>query len=196
VGAAGPVNPTDCTLATPFSFIDGTLSSGGELISTDPGIAYQPFWTNPTVGAISTTFALQDGLLVWYNAAFVGVFADFCQDDGGQVWVVFDGVAPPFACAPVDLVAFAVTQCADGTLITSTTATATSTDTSITVSTITPTATGPCSTGACLANGTLTLGPGTFFNDAVAATARPIADCTVRNETWVFGETTLLPRTA
>lgn len=86
----------------------------------------------------------------------------------------------------------AVTQCADGSLITS----ATATSTSITVSTVTPTQTGPCTSGACLGNGTLSLGPGTFFNDAVAATARPIADCTVRNESWVSGQTTLLPRTA
>ena len=62
--------------------------------------------------------------------------------------------------------------------------------------------TGAPGAGACVGqqcldvNGTLSLGAGTFFNDAVAATARPIADCEVRNETWVMGETTLLPNTA
>jgi hypothetical protein len=106
VGAAGPVNPTDCTLATPFDFEDGTLSSGGEYISTDPGVAYQPFYTNPTNGSIVTTFALEDGVLVWENVDFANTFADFCQDTSGQVWVVFDGNAPPFDCTTVQLVTY------------------------------------------------------------------------------------------
>jgi hypothetical protein len=107
IGAAGPVAPTDCSLATPFNFTDGTLSSGGNLVSTDLGIAYEPFWTLPTAGAITTTFALENDILVWSNVDFINFNAEFCQDDGGQVWAVFDAAAPPFNCAPVYLVAFA-----------------------------------------------------------------------------------------
>jgi hypothetical protein len=106
VGAAGPVNPTDCSLATPFTFLNGQLSSGGELISTDENISLQPFFTNPTVGAITTTFSLQDSVLVWANAAFDGGVAGFCQDTAGQVWITFDATPVPFDCAPVDLIAF------------------------------------------------------------------------------------------
>jgi hypothetical protein len=210
VGAAGPVNPTDCSLATPFNLTNGMLSSGGELISTDPGVAYQPFWTNPTVGAITTTFAFQDGVLVWYNPSFTNVNAEFCQDLSGQVYTVFDGTTPPFQCTPVAFIPFyskfrlhtppffshitnppsSASQCDDGTIVTSAPS---SSSTATSASTAGPTA---CSTGSCLGNGTLTLPAGTFFNDAVPATARPVAECYVRNETWVSGQTTLLPRTA
>lgn len=75
-----------------------------------------------------------------------------------------------------------VSQCSGGSIVTS-----------ATTGTAAPT---PCTSGSCLGNGTLTLAPGTFFNDAVPATARPIAQCVVRNESWVYGQTTLLPNTA
>lgn len=106
VGAAGPVNPTDCRLATPFNFLGGQLSSGGELVSTNPGVAYMPFATNPVAGSITTDFAISNDILFWGNAAFTDFYADYCQDGSGQVWVVFGAAAPPFVCAPVLLVVF------------------------------------------------------------------------------------------
>jgi hypothetical protein len=106
VGGAGPVNPTDCSLATAFNITAGQLSSGGELVSTNPGVPYQPFLTNATVGAISTTFSRLNGGLTWQNEAFVNSAADFCQDANGQVWVTFDGTAPPFDCAAVQLIPY------------------------------------------------------------------------------------------
>jgi hypothetical protein len=100
------VNTSDCSLATPFIFDHGTLSSGGQLISTDPGVTYQPFAVNPDVGSITTTFAVEGNTLVWYNESFVNNYADSCQDTGGQVWVIFDGNPPPFDCSTIVLVTF------------------------------------------------------------------------------------------
>ncbi|KAB5517282.1 hypothetical protein GE09DRAFT_568004 [Coniochaeta sp. 2T2.1] len=193
VGGAGPLNPTDCTLATPFVFnADGTLTSGGEYVSTDPGIAYQPFWTNSVTGAITTTFAVQDGGLVWLNAAFVGGQAGFCQDINGLVWVTFDQNPPPFDCVAVVLIPFATSQCADtGTLVPGGPTTLPG-----------PTVPVPAPTGT--GGDTATVAPtvpipsGTGTDDvtsAPTATDRPVAECYVRSESWVFGETTLLPRT-
>lgn len=106
VGGAGPVNTSDCTLATPFTFENGQLSSGGQLISVAPGIDYQQFITEPTVQSTSTTFGIQDNVLVWYNQSFTGYYAQFCQDADGQVWTVFNEKQPPFVCNAVELIVY------------------------------------------------------------------------------------------
>lgn len=54
---------------------------------------------------------MQDGVLVWSNAAFTNLDAAFCQDSTGQVWVVFDAKPPPFQCTPVMLIPFAGKPC-------------------------------------------------------------------------------------
>lgn len=153
------MNPTDCTLATPFQFIDGTLVSGGELVSTDPGIAYQPFYTNPVASAITTEFSIGNNILLWGNAAFTDFYTDFCLDTAGQVWIIFNGEAPPFECAPVELVVYSVAECApDGNIISvAPTGTATGTGAVPTdVPTGTATGTGAATDSATVTGGTST----------------------------------------
>ncbi|KAH8908184.1 hypothetical protein BR93DRAFT_604335 [Coniochaeta sp. PMI_546] len=182
VGAAGPVNPSTCTLATPFDFVNGTLSSGGEFVSTDPGIAYQPFWTTPTNGSILGTFALQNNVLVWSNDAFANTLADFCRDDSGQVYVIFDGNAPPFTCTAVQLVVYQAEACQNGTLVTSTTSSMTSTSTSVTISTSTDST---ATTTDSSTTGTDSSTTSTESSTSTSETTVPTAPST--NATYIFG---------
>ncbi|KAK7750440.1 hypothetical protein SLS62_007629 [Diatrype stigma] len=117
VGGAGPVNPTSCTDATVFTLVDGVLGVGGEAISTDPGVAFMAFAVGD--GSISVTFTVVDGVLYWYNAAFVGGVAGFCQvPASGQVYATFSTPdVVPLGCVPVQLVVIAESECDDGEII-------------------------------------------------------------------------------
>jgi hypothetical protein len=107
IGGAGPVNPESCSAATSFDLLNGQLLSGGVAIATDPGVAYIPIKAVPG-GSISTTFALVDNVLHWYNDAFTGGEAGTCQDSTGQIFFTFkDSIAWPSGCTHVSITACA-----------------------------------------------------------------------------------------
>ncbi|KAI1335317.1 hypothetical protein F5Y15DRAFT_419983 [Xylariaceae sp. FL0016] len=117
IGGAGPVNPASCDDATLFSLTNGELRSGGQPIATDPGVAYIPIHVNPTA-SISTTFSVVNGILHWYNTAFAGGEAGFCQVASGQVYATFAAPSTfPAGCAVVSIVVYESTQCQNGQIV-------------------------------------------------------------------------------
>lgn len=235
----GAIIPGNCSLASPFVFANGTLSSGGEYVSTEPGVAYQPFWTLPTTASIDTTFGIIGDELIWYNPAFHNGIASFCLDLTGHVWVIFDGHLPQFPCYLVELLVFCsksstflppissmsadmvghvACECDDGVIVpeppypdftgtitgiagptgtgVATTGGSTGTgapgSTGTGISMPTGTKSAGCTGDYCQnANSTLVLPPNTYF--ASSTSAVPGEYCVTRNESWVLGQTTLLP---
>ncbi|KAI0125184.1 hypothetical protein BJ170DRAFT_636763 [Xylariales sp. AK1849] len=117
IGAAGPVNPASCSDATLFNLTNGQLTSGGEAVATDPGVAYIELRVMPA-GTISTTFSISGGVLHWFNAAFTNGQATFCQVPTGQVYAVFVPLANgPVGCTQVSLLAFSAVQCQNGAVV-------------------------------------------------------------------------------
>lgn len=105
VGGAGPLNPASCSDATQFNLTGGRLTSGGEVVAVDPGVAYMP--VHVADGAISTTFAVVGGVLHWYNESFSGGEAGFCQDPTGQFYFTFkDSTNWPTGCTSVSIVVY------------------------------------------------------------------------------------------
>ncbi|KAK8122555.1 hypothetical protein PG984_011225 [Apiospora sp. TS-2023a] len=120
IGAAGPINPASCSDATPFNLTQGRLMSGGEMIATDPNVPYIPMKVVPG-GSISTTFTVVNGILFWYNAAFSGGQAGFCQIASGQVYATFGAAGTgPANCNAVSIVVYQANQCQNGALSTAT----------------------------------------------------------------------------
>ncbi|KAK7984810.1 hypothetical protein PG988_002432 [Apiospora saccharicola] len=120
IGAAGPINPASCSDATPFNLTQGRLMSGGEMIATDPNVPYIPMKVVPG-GSISTTFTVVNGILFWYNAAFFGGQAAFCQIASGQVYATFGAPGTgPANCNAVSIVVYQANQCQNGALSTAT----------------------------------------------------------------------------
>ncbi|KAK7914854.1 hypothetical protein PG985_012557, partial [Apiospora marii] len=120
IGGAGPVNPVSCSDATPFNLTQGRLESGGQFIATEPNVPFIEMKVVPA-GSISTTFTVVNGVLFWYNAAFVGGQAGFCQVPSGQVYATFGGTGTgPAGCNTVSIVAYQASQCQNGALSTAT----------------------------------------------------------------------------
>ena len=102
MGANGVLTNT-CQAATRFTFENGQLQSAGGLVSTEIGLAYVPFTPSAEVGSITTTFAIVDSELVWFNQTFQnGGEAQYCTL-GSTVEAVFQN-PPPSNCNPVSLV--------------------------------------------------------------------------------------------
>ncbi|CAJ2503750.1 Uu.00g111440.m01.CDS01 [Anthostomella pinea] len=117
ISGAGPINPDVCTDATLFSLTDGELISGGQAVSTEPGVAFAPIRVSPT-GSISTTFSVVNGLLEWYNAAFLDGKAGFCQVAPGQVYATFSTPSTfPAGCEVVSLVVYEAVACQNGVIV-------------------------------------------------------------------------------
>lgn len=105
VGNAGVNNPAECSQATQFTIIDGELTSGGQKVSTNPGVAAAPLAVSPTVGLITRTWGIVDDELLWVNAAFAGGQTTFCLDSTTRkVFFVTTGAGTePAGCTPVSL---------------------------------------------------------------------------------------------
>jgi len=101
VGANGVLTNT-CQAATRFTFENGQLQGPGGLVSTNVGLAYVPLAASNEVGGITTTFAIVDSDLVWFNASFGnGGEAQYCTLDS-TVEAVFQGPLPD-NCSPVSI---------------------------------------------------------------------------------------------
>ncbi|KAK7702231.1 hypothetical protein SLS64_009809 [Diaporthe eres] len=105
VGNAGVNNPVECSQATQFAIIDGELTSGGQKVSTNPGVSSAPLAVRPAVGLITRTWEIVDDELLWVNAAFVGGEATFCVDTATSR-VIFSTTGAgnePVGCTPIEL---------------------------------------------------------------------------------------------
>lgn len=117
IGGAGPANPASCSDASGFNLTDGQLTSGGELVATEPGVNSMVLRVSPAGGSINTTLAVVGGVLHWFNDAFYRGEAAFCQDADGRVNLVFSQGGAPVGCAEVSVVAYPASQCRDGELV-------------------------------------------------------------------------------
>ncbi|KAK2763486.1 hypothetical protein CKAH01_05080 [Colletotrichum kahawae] len=214
-----------CEEATTFSLNNfGQLEVSGQVISMNPGTPYIALRPISPQGSITITFSLNNGALTWTNDAFFGGEAGFCQDTSGQVFATFvdPAVAYPPNCAAVALGPVVASTCGAGSgsgsggsntgsttaspIVTSlgSTIVSTGTDGSVfsSVSTFASTLSGPITSAPTDApavptpviNGTLTLRPGLYAeDDFVNPTGQT---CSIVTESWIFGDTTLLPHTA
>lgn len=113
VGNAGVNNPVECSQATQFAIIDGELTSGGQKVSTNPGVSSAPLAVRPAVGLITRTWEIMDDELLWVNAAFVGGQATFCVDTATSR-VIFSTTGAgnePVGCTPIELTPLFVADC-------------------------------------------------------------------------------------
>lgn len=61
----------NASMAAQYKIIDGQLlGANGGFVTTNPGIAHEPFAIASTAGSISTNFFVNDGILSWDNSAF------------------------------------------------------------------------------------------------------------------------------
>ena len=89
-----------------FGVRSGQLLSGGQPVSTDPGVDFIPFAVN-RAGSITRTFTIIDGKLHWYNDLFLDGEAHFCQVNSGDVFITFNGDEfGPIDCTRVDIVVY------------------------------------------------------------------------------------------
>ncbi|KAL3304415.1 putative wsc domain-containing protein [Colletotrichum asianum] len=208
-----------CEEATTFSLNNfGQLEVSGQVISMNPGTPYIALRPISPQGSITITFSLNNGALAWTNAAFFGGQAGFCQDTTGQVFATFvdPAVAYPPNCAAVALGPIVASTCGAGgsttggttasPIVTSlgSTIVSTGTDGSVfsSVSTFASTISGPITSAPTdapavptpVVNGTLTLRPGLYAEGNFVNPAGQT--CSVVTESWIFGDTTLLPHTA
>ena len=92
----------DCGQAAKFTFAKGgQLMTGQDYVSTTGLFAFQPFKGAASVATISSVFSIQNGTLVWNNAAFTGGRTLFCLL-GSTVEAVFNGQLP-YGCTQIDL---------------------------------------------------------------------------------------------
>ncbi|KAF6835228.1 hypothetical protein CPLU01_04488 [Colletotrichum plurivorum] len=213
----------NCVEATTFSLNNlGQLEVDGSVISVNPGTPFIPLRPISPAGSITVTFSLTNGVLTWSNPTFFGGQAGFCQDTTGQVYATFfdPAVAYPVNCQPVTLGPVIAETCPGGNGIPSslpsttpaptgpivstvvTTIIGTGSDGSVftTVSTLVTSIPGPFTTAptvvappttSAVVNGTLTLRPGLYPEPGFATPAGLY--CSVVTESWIFGDTTLLP---
>ncbi|KAI8627934.1 hypothetical protein F5Y19DRAFT_440450 [Xylariaceae sp. FL1651] len=174
VGNAGPVNPDSCDQASLFGVEDGQLLAGGQDVATDPGVAYMAFKVMPS-GTISTTFSIVNGVLHWYNDAFTGGEAGFCQTADGQVFITFQGdAAAPANCNSVTIVVYMATQCVDGQIVPGS-------------------GTGGSGVTSAPSGGATNLPPPQEPYIFVEGQAPDDVPCYETTETWIPGEPTFLP---
>ncbi|OHF02189.1 hypothetical protein CORC01_02469 [Colletotrichum orchidophilum] len=214
---------SDCGVAATFSLNTlGQLVVDDLVISMNPGTPFIPLRPISPPGSVTVTFSLNNGALTWANANFFGGQAGFCQDPSGQVYATFadPSVSYPANCAPVQLGPIIASTCQNsGGLSSSLTTSATTVPppgTTVTTLGSTIVTTGPGGnltttvssfattltpgppfvepTTSAVANGTLTLPPGLY---TVAGFANPAgAVCSIVSESWIIGETSLLPAVA
>jgi hypothetical protein len=91
----GASNAQNCSMASSLSLTDNELSFGSQMISTDPGVAFQLFQGSPVVLSITRTFLVINGSLQWQSPFFAGGQAIFCIVPSGQIYVEFQGPTDP-----------------------------------------------------------------------------------------------------
>jgi hypothetical protein len=91
----GSYDSSSCSSASIFTLSNGKLELDGQVVSTDPGIPFQPLTSSFVVLGISRNFVLVNVILVWQSGAFTGNAAIFCQVASGQAYVEFDGPPKP-----------------------------------------------------------------------------------------------------
>lgn len=95
-----------CAQAFTFAISSGALINIGlgDFVSTDPGVAYISLSTF-TSGSITTTFVITNGVLHWYNSAFYGGEAQFCELND-HIYASFTSAGGPVGCVRVNLVTY------------------------------------------------------------------------------------------
>ncbi|KAF2964240.1 hypothetical protein GQX73_g9331 [Xylaria multiplex] len=191
IGGAAPSNPSSCDKATLFGIRGGRLVSGTQSVATDPGVPYIPFRVSPT-GSISTTFTIINGLLHWYNAAFTGGEAVFCQTVDGAVYAELLGDAPgPAGCRRVDIVTYFVTQCVNGQIVPNSVGPGGGGSGSGSSGVVVPSSTGaPGSGGSGSGSGADVPEEDWVFREGHAPDNYP---CYETTKSWVSGSSTFLP---
>ncbi|TDZ61118.1 hypothetical protein CTRI78_v004567 [Colletotrichum trifolii] len=201
----------------------GQLEVDGAIISVNPGTPFMPLRPIIPLGSITVTFSLNNGALTWSNDQFFGGQAGFCQDAAGQVYATFadPAVAYPAGCTAIQLGPVVASTCQSGSIVSSlapstastasaastartatvgTTIVSTRSDDSVfsTVSSFETTLTGPITevptlapTSTAVVNGTLTLRSGLYPEPGFFTPAGQT--CSVVTESWIYGDTTLLP---
>lgn len=95
-----------CGQAFKFTIGSGVLINTGlgDFVSTNPGQQYISLATY-TGGSITTNFVIVNGVLHWYNSAFFGGEAQFCELNN-QIYAAFTSAGGPPGCSRVDLVTY------------------------------------------------------------------------------------------
>ena len=97
----------DCNLAQGFMLSNGTLSAGGQLVSTEPGVQVQDLNVSPVTGSITQTWYVLDGFLYWDNAAFFNGSAEFYATAQGTPIIGFaNGAGVPAGSIRINLLSF------------------------------------------------------------------------------------------
>ncbi|KAI4596093.1 hypothetical protein KJ359_006387 [Pestalotiopsis sp. 9143b] len=104
-GESGLDHPSVCSSAVLFFLSDGQLESDRGAVSVEPGVPYMDL-VEFTGGSISTTFEIDNGMLVWRNESFFDGQAGFCQMGTGLVYAVFEEDAAPVNCTSIDIVVY------------------------------------------------------------------------------------------
>ncbi|RBR07276.1 uncharacterized protein FIESC28_10775 [Fusarium coffeatum] len=141
-----------CADATIFNLVQGRLLDGTLPIYYN-GESFKELLGNPEAssqGAVTETFADEDGFLRFFNSALPNGQAGFCQDtESGQVYVTF--TASPPGCQTIRLFIIEVDECRDGYVPSSTSSRAASTSllsesTSVSLGTTSPSNAAPSTT--------------------------------------------------
>ncbi|GKT47264.1 uncharacterized protein ColSpa_07445 [Colletotrichum spaethianum] len=195
---AGPPVTGNCNVAATFILNNlGQMVVGNSFISVNPGTPFIPLRPINPVGSISVAFSVSNGQLVWSDPSFFGGRAGFCQDTAGQVFATFadPAVAYPPNCRAVQLGSVLASSCKDGAIVSSSSSTTTTRTTTVRSlrAPSGPITTTPYAipTTRAVVNSTLTLRPGLYTEAGFVNPAG--ASCRVVTESWVFGQTTLLP---
>lgn len=94
-----------CAAANSYSFSNGQLLDvvSGILVSANVDLSPSNL-NNPGAKSISTTFVIENGILLWRNPAFYNGAAVFCLLNS-VVYAIFDRTGPPAGCTTIVLVA-------------------------------------------------------------------------------------------
>ena len=111
LASAQLIQVSDCNLAQAFLLSNGTLSAGGQLVSTEPGVQVQDLNVSPVTRSITTTWYILDGFLYWDNAAFYNGSAAFYSTPQGVPIIGFaNGAGVPSGSIRINLLSFTGTS--------------------------------------------------------------------------------------
>ncbi|KAF5554664.1 trichodiene oxygenase [Fusarium mexicanum] len=117
-GFVGADNPDVCTFALTFNLGDSQLFVV-DLPIIYAGEDYKALGIQEedsfVQGAITRTFGVSGGTLVFKNSGLPNGEAGFCQDSSGQVYITF--TTSPSGCVSVALDVYGVTECQNGRLV-------------------------------------------------------------------------------
>jgi hypothetical protein len=106
IGAGTDLAPEDCRQALVFTLTDGVLSSSLGNLGTFTGSLFQALTPGDDFD-IREVFSVINGELNWFNPAFLGSRASFCQVSGDQIYATFSTPSTfPDNCTPITLKVF------------------------------------------------------------------------------------------